>query len=169
MIDSLRIDSDPSATKMSYFSLYNDNSFSGITVQYPSNWIIKKDHKMNVRFFSPIQGPYLLRNEYRISIDIDSVYDSPIDYVSRIVWDRLDQNWYKTVEEASSHSPTYRIIDKMPYSNFEKGQGYILLPLDLRLLNYPNQYKAIFATEIGFIKDGYLCELIDGSNQVSSP
>jgi hypothetical protein len=31
-------------------------------------------------FFSPIDGPYLFRNSYTVSIDIHTVYDEPIDF-----------------------------------------------------------------------------------------
>jgi hypothetical protein len=142
MISSVTIDSPRSTNVISNNLSTYENSTYKIKVQYPHNWIkLSRDIPGQVvSFFSPISGPYLLHKEYSISIDIPSVYENPFDYITRIKWDVGNQSWDKTIEEAFLPNSS-RIINTEPYPNFFKeGKNYVILPLDLSILNFPDQH-----------------------------
>ena len=87
------------------------------------------------------------------------------------MWDdtHFSQTWAKTVEEVSLSGKRWLVHSPNYGEAFVPERKYVVLPLDLRIINSPNQYLMTFATEISFIKDGRSCDLLDVTGQVSNP
>jgi hypothetical protein len=107
---------------------------------------------------------------YTMSVDIHSVYETGTDYYVIIKKDPFSKTWTKTVEEGSATGEK-RLLDKNDnYTGFFKdGKRYINLTLNLKDLNFPDQYKLIFTAWDIFLKDSRLCNLIDISTWVHVP
>jgi hypothetical protein len=154
---------------------YIPYSHKQIKIMYPSNWGKIEGNNHIVRFFSPIKGPFLIGNGYLISIDVPSVYNAPTDFVAKVIWvDSLfNRKWFKSIEEVSSIGNTRTLENTQDFSTFLKEQksyeGHIPLSIDLQKINSPNQYLMVFSTELTYIKNGVLCELLQNTNQVSIP
>jgi hypothetical protein len=148
------------------------NHKEGIEIRYPSNWQML-ENPGSITFFSPIDGPYLQLNQYTIAIDVPSTgHNLPIDFATRILWDdtHFNHKWAKTIEEISSSDKRWLIDAELDYKDaFKEGRNYVILPLDLSIINSPEQYFMTFATEARFIQDGRLCNLLDVTGQASSP
>lgn len=161
---------------ISLFRLMDDkiNKTSIYSTIRPEGWLnvtTSNNKTSSILFFSPISGAYLLHGQYVLSIAEPSYYNETTDFQNRLVWDDSKYHvWTKQVEEASPDGQS-RIIDSTdkykPY--IREAQNYVLLPLDLHLINSPSQYIMVFTTNVGFIKGGRLCELADLSTQVSNP
>jgi hypothetical protein len=164
---------EPSTTTMGVARLSStySNLSKGLEIKYPSNWE-KIDKATTVIFYSPIAGPYMIGNLYVMSIDVPSVYNALTDFEAKTGWwDTLyNQTWFKRVQEVSSQGTPKTLELNSNFKNaFEKGKNYVYLPLNFTTINSPNQYLMIFGTEVRFIENGLLCELIQFTNQVSSP
>jgi hypothetical protein len=80
-----------------------------------SHRINNNNNVQSVTFFSPVKGPYFLANDYSMSIDIPSYYDTHPDYIARIGWSdnplkNNNNSWNMTIEELSSSFIQSRII-----------------------------------------------------------
>jgi hypothetical protein len=157
------------------------NDHLDIHMKYPSLWKMVENYNttaQSITFFSPVKGAYFLADAYSISIDIPSYYETHPDYIARYQWsdsqmknnnnNNNNNGWSMTVEELSS-SGHGRIFYTKPDNNELKGERYVVFPVDLRELNYPNQYNLMFSTDVIFAKDGYFCHLVSSTNQVSVP
>jgi len=155
------------------------NEYLDIQMKYPSSWnkrenINNNNNVQSVTFFSPVKGPYFLANDYSMSIDIPSYYDTHPDYIARIGWSdnplkNNNNSWNMTIEELSSSAPGRIFYTKPNYNDDFKRERYVIFLLDLGKLNYPNQYNLMFSMDIAFVKDGYFCHLVSATNQVSIP
>jgi hypothetical protein len=164
----------PSNTNEGFFTYYVD----GIKISIPSDWGIYRKEGFQAIFFSPIEGPYLTDIGYIVSLDVPSVYETDTDYVSKVLWsDSLyKRTWSNLLEEASS-TGTMRTLKETPnftasfeeQKNYERPRPHVLVPIDLRLANFPDQLLMVFITEARFIRDGYLCDLVQKTGQVSAP
>lgn len=71
-----------------------------------------------------------------------------IDYIQGLIWDEKTKSWKVQLNE-TSYKPTrlnkvQRVIDEYNYTQNTKGNNYVFLSLNLKLLNYPPQYRIIF-------------------------
>jgi hypothetical protein len=174
MVDSFRIDqtiAKDSALEKGFY-MYS-NSQNEFTILYPSNWgkIESTDSKEpNVRFFSPINGPYMTDKTYLITFLVPSVYGSQTGYVNRLKWSIANGTWIERFEERSSDFKLRPLSVKSGnQTSYQIGDNFVQLPVDLRLMGLPNQYDIIFVTTERFIKNGRLCDWSDPSNVVSLP
>jgi hypothetical protein len=107
-----------------------------------------------------------------MSIDVPSVYNALTDFEAKTGWwDTIyNQTWFRRVQEISSQGTPRTLEVNINFKNaFEMGKNYVYIPLNLATINSPSQYLMIFGTEARFIENGLLCELIQFTNQVSSP
>jgi hypothetical protein len=145
----------------------------GMRIEYPSNWGLYH-RSSSVLLFSPI-SEYLMGTGYIILIDVPSTYDTPTDFVAKVIsWYKLnDRNWTKLIEEVSTEQPT-RTLEQDPdfrefFNKTENWEAYAFIPINLRTINSPNQYLMVFLSEATYLKNGLLCELVQSTDQVSSP
>lgn len=161
----------------SILTYFNPNS--QIKLQYPSEWTLVENYNdsmdkhviANVTLYSPVKGIYPLYRDYTISFDVNSIYDSPVDYAARLYWNSKYKTWNNTLEEFSINNKL-RLLDNQVINNtdyIKNGESYILLPVDLSKINSPDQFQVFFSIEDDFIKDDRLCLLVDQSNQMSYP
>jgi hypothetical protein len=175
MIDSFRIGDIASEFQSppENFFLYQDPRRE-FTILYPSDWgkmEIPRSNNPIVRFFSPIGGAYLLRDDYYISFNVPTVYGSETSgYVDRLYWTQTNKTWTEGFEEVSLNSNFRPISVKSGnQTSYEIGDNFIHLPIDLHLMNMPSEYDMNFANTIQFIANGKLCILDYRSQEVSIP
>jgi hypothetical protein len=174
-------------------NIYNDtisnkDRLHNITIVYPWNWgwqgqdprsapltIETLPDAKVVSLFSNLHDstlfrPFFLEKEYTVSFDVDSVYDSDLDYMVSIYWSAYNQTWTKIIEEVSMGGQ-HRVIDIEPnYTGFFKeGEEYVQFPIDLGILKHPDQYQMIFTVSEIFVVDHVLCHLVDLTQQVAVP
>jgi hypothetical protein len=174
MINSFRIGGTISteAAVENGFSAYS-NSQRKFTILYPSNWG-KINNTGNegpiVRFFSPISGPYMIVKAYSIIFEIPSVYGSRTSYTKDLRWTIANSTWIESFGERSLNFTDRTVnIKSGNQTSYQIGDNFVHLPVDLTLMNMPNQYNLIFNAQEGFIKNGRLCAWWDTSNLVSAP
>jgi hypothetical protein len=187
MVSSFHIDNvTGNNSKHNNSSLIDENDYStytnpsyGITLQYPSDWQGIETYFSNdnvVSFFSPIRGPYLLQAEYGVKVFLPSVYHTKEvfeGYVQDIIWNNTHQTWNEFLSDTSSSLPPavqQRIIYEKPIEGFfRESQPWVNIPLALRNINSPSQYRASFFDNFQFVKDGHFCSLGDQTNIISAP
>ena len=143
----------------SKYSWYYSKNFN---ISYPKEWKFTEDNNHIVRFFSPIPGPFLIGSGYIVAIDIPSVYDSPQDFLSKVIWwGPFSQYWHSSLEETSSDGHRRYLDLELNYSNFLRDQksyeGFVPFSIDLGKMNYPKSYLLVFINELNYIKNGLLC------------
>jgi hypothetical protein len=116
----------------------------------------------------------LIGSGYIVAIDVPSVYDSPQDFMSKVIWwGPFSQYWHSSLEETSSYGHKRYIDLKLNYFNFIKDQksyeGFVPFSVELGKINYPKNYLLVFVNELNYVKNGLLCELIQKTNLASSP
>jgi hypothetical protein len=106
---------------------------------------------------------------YAMAIVIYSVQHPAVtDY--RIVLSRNFTNpwtWSRQVFEVSANEKT-RLLEKENITSFQ-GNPYVLFYLDLKKLNFPQHYKAVFYSTDYFIKGHIFCRLVDITNWIIIP
>ena len=147
---------------------------NGINIKYPSNWGKIERNSNNIIFFSPIDF-YLIGTGYIALIDIPSIHNARTDFVAKVMWwhSLYDRKWFRVIEEVSNEGQM-RILEQEPdfkefFKNQEDWEAYAFLPINLRLINFPDQYLVVFFTEATYVKDGLLCEIVQKTDQVSIP
>jgi hypothetical protein len=98
---------------------------------------------------------------YSMYIDVDSIYESGVDYIVNLFWNNTAKVWTKEIIESSPPDAKF-LLSKSDLNNV--GKGYVNLSFDLGIANYPTQYKLFFAT-----RDTAACDLVDVTNYVSVP
>jgi hypothetical protein len=108
---------------------------------------------------------------YGMTVSTPSIYDAPgSDYQVNLLWDLNTKTWTKTLDEMSPAGELRSLKIIPQYTEFfDKGKGYVDIPLELDALNSPSQYTVFFYISDIFIKDGRLCRLLDISNRVYIP
>ena len=97
---------------------------------------------------------------YGMTVSAPSIYDAPgSDYQVNLLWDLNNRTWTKALDELSPTGES-RPLKTTPqyYKFFDKGKGYIDLPLELDILNSPSQYTVFFYLSDTFIEDGLLVQ-----------
>ncbi len=96
---------------------------------------------------------------------IDSDFDrntgyGGIDYLYQIGWNNNTKTWNKMLWELSSTGEQKTLLNQKNTTDFfEKQKAYVVLPLNLRYLQYPQKYMVTFYAEVkrnekeGFITD----------------
>jgi hypothetical protein len=96
---------------------------------------------------------------------IDSDFDrntgfGGIDYLYQIGWDSNTKTWNKMLWELSSTGEEKTLINQKNTTGFfEKKRAYVVLPLNLSYLHYPQKYRITFYAEVkrnekeGFLTD----------------
>ena len=109
--------------------------------------------------------------KYGMTINTPSIYDTgDSDYQNRIMWDLNTRNWTDALYEVSPSGKERPLMIIPNYANFfQVGKNYVDLSLKLKDINFPDRYSIFFYISDVFIKDGYLCRLIDISNRVYIP
>lgn len=102
---------------------------------------------------------------YGMYVDVDSVYESGVDYIYNIYLNTKNNTWSSELVESSVPAAKITNLKKPTFT----GDGYVDFSLDLKSLNYPSQYKVFFATGANFMNINILCELVDVTNFVSIP
>lgn len=181
MVKSFRIGNQtfdsPFDKQIPNFKKYSKDN---VEIQYPQDWgYTRRYNPSRTIFFSPIHGPYLIGTGYLMSMDVPSAYNSPTDYIAKVMWwDSLyHRTWFKLSQEISFNGTTRTLEESPNYTqSFETEQNhdtitpFVFLPIDLSLFNSPNQYLLVFASEAKYINEnGRLCDLLQISNQVSVP
>lgn len=157
---------------------FKNYSTDGVTISYPSDWGIIEGVNPKATFFSPVKGPLLTGLGYIVSLDVPSVYEADTDFVAKVTWsDRLyNRTWVNLLEETSLAGTT-RTLQEIPnftdsfeeQKNYARPKPHALVPIDLGLANSPTQYLMVFITESRIIRNGFLCDLIQKTGQVSAP
>jgi hypothetical protein len=153
------------------FSAYS-NSQPKFTILYPSNWgKIETDTKVPIiMFLSPISGPYMIEKGYQIIFEIPSVYGSRTAYTKNLEWKITNSSWIESFRERSLNFTEGTVnIKSGNQTSYQIGDNFVHLPVDLTLMNMPNQYNLIFSAYETFIKNGRLCHWRDSSSVVSAP
>jgi hypothetical protein len=107
---------------------------------------------------------------YSMYVDIDSAYDLGVDYIINILWSEDNKTWTKEVIESSPPAAKFVSTKSNLTGFFDK--SYVMLSLDLNMVNYPTQYKVFFVTGANFTKEhepNAECSIVDVSNLVSVP
>jgi hypothetical protein len=113
-------DNNLSNSNTQQYALYSNKS---IEIRYLSNWGTIEGNNHLVRFFSPIIGPYLIGTGYIMAIDIPTVYDSPQDFITKVIWwNSLNHYWINSLEETSKDGNARYLGNIVNYSNFLKYQ-----------------------------------------------
>jgi hypothetical protein len=120
---------------------------------------------------------------FQILIDINSIYDTGQDYLLKIEWDNLKQNWSRTLQDISPSSGSNNIIDFGEFrviendesvsgmgSFFDKGKNYVELDVALDSISSPDQYNLVFMSSNSFYTpSGNFCQVVDISDRVHVP
>lgn len=108
---------------------------------------------------------------YGMTVSTPSIYDAPgSDYQVNLSWDLNNGTWTKVLDELSPTGESRPLKATPQYLKFfDKGKGYVDLPLELDVLNSPSQYTVFFYLTDTFIENGRLCRLLDISNRVHIP
>jgi hypothetical protein len=159
-------------------TIFKNYSTNGITISHPFDWGIIEGESPKAIFFSPIKGPFLTGVGYIVSLDVPSVYEADTDYVAKAIWsDRLhNRTWVNLLEETSLAGTTRTLQEKPNFTdsfeeqkNYERPRPHALVPVELHLANFPDQYLMVFITESRIIRNGFFCDLIQKTGQVSAP
>ena len=165
---------------------YNNNLTLGF-VSPPSSKI--DDYGNWIRINFPTYDFQLISKSYGMLIDVDSIYDTGIDYIKRIWYDRLTDTWKETLYETKIWNETklserlqmmegiVRTIEDKNFTNFptnilnklERQDFYVPIPLNLQHLNYPNSYDIYFVTFSSYKVDNKTCNLIDTTSFTPIP
>jgi hypothetical protein len=157
-----------------------------IKVQYPSDWIettnrtfgnFKPDDIDSVSFYSPIRGPYSLLKSFDIALSYESAYGGlaehgnvTVPYESRISWNATNRMWIKQINEYSLDGQEFKVLyPKTLGSDFNAGNGYIPLNLNLSSIRLPSQFYVYFYARDYYVKDGQYCSLYEKTHFVSVP
>lgn len=105
---------------------------------------------------------------YAVALGIHSVYDTEgTDYSVRYVWDILNKNWTRELQE---QSPIAIINLNETYLNeFYSAKPYINFALNLSQVTSPRNYDLLFYSVDMFVKNGLLCRMVDITNRVYVP
>lgn len=165
---------------------YNNNLTLGF-VSPPSSKIDDFGNWIRINF--PTYDFQLISKSYGMLIDVDSIYDTGIDYIKRIWYDRLTDTWKETLYETKIWNETklserlqmmdgiVRTIEDKNFTNFptnilnklERQDFYVPIPLNLQHLNYPNSYDIYFVTFSSYKVDNKTCNLIDTTSFIPIP
>lgn len=165
---------------------YNDNLTLGF-VSPPNSKI--DDYGNWIRINFPTYDFQLISKSYGMLIDVNSIYDTGIDYIKRIWYDRLTDTWKETLYETKIWNETklserlqmmegiVRTIEDKNFTNFptnilnklERQDFYVPIPLNLQHLNYPNSYDIYFVTFSSYKVDNKTCNLIDTTSFTPIP
>jgi hypothetical protein len=124
----------------------------------------------------PSNASYLYRPPYKeirwlgmgydISIHIHSAYGTP-NYGLQIEWNLQNGTWTKSLLERSPLG-NVKFLNNNDY-RIPIGKQYLDLSFDLQPLNYPNLYDIVFYTHDEYVKNGYLCRMINMASRVYVP
>lgn len=96
--------------------------------------------------------------DYSMHLDVNSVYDTGIDYTNSITNDKNSRE--RTIRDGSKIVST---------ENISKEPDNIDFSVNLESLGYPDQYNLIFTTLSSFDKNGTNCSLQDITNFIPLP
>jgi hypothetical protein len=165
---------------------YHDNLKIGFVS--PNNSKID-DHGNWITINFPTYDFQLISKSYVMLIDVNSIYDTGIDYIKRIWFDRLTNSWNETLYETKVWNETklserfqmmegiVRTIEDKNFKNFptnllnklERQDFYVPIPLNLQHLNYPNTYDIYFVTFSSYKVGNKTCNLIDTTSFAPIP
>jgi hypothetical protein len=115
----------------------------------------------------------LTSREYAIQVDVKSVYDpGTADYASGIVWKDNLNSWTKELYEYSAIGDRWKYLKTTPNHTgfFQKGNNYVSLSLDLKSINFPEEYTVIFVAADTFMKNNNIyCNFLDNTGFFSVP
>lgn len=115
-------------------------------------------------YFPFINKP-IMYEQVNYGMLIDSDFDKStgyggIDYLFQIGWNNNTKRWDKNLWELSPTGEQQTLIDEHNFTGFyEHQKAYVVLPLNLSYLHYPNKYKITFYAEVkkkdqdGFLTD----------------
>jgi hypothetical protein len=103
---------------------------------------------------------------YSMYIDVNSVYESGVDYIMNVHKNNTSEIW--TQETVESSPPNAKFSNPI-LNSFEIGDQYVTLSFDLGAINFPENIKLFFATGSHLDLDGITCKLIDTTNFVVIP
>jgi hypothetical protein len=179
MINTFKINSDIESSNAIIQNTVNENhgllayhNFTyGINMQYPSNW--EKTEDATINLFAPYEEGSSQFREYRLAIDVISVYDTHTDYYLKYIWNGIgNQTWRRTVEQFSP-TTTHVVLSKQDnYTSFfgnDDGYGYVKFSLGLGSISYPASYNVLSSVYDDFTRNGYVCTLTDFINWISLP
>lgn len=158
--------------------LVYQNSEYRIKMQYPQDWIKIENGRgtNNILSFissssSTTPSPWRII-DYAMLIDVNSIYDTGIDYSVDIIWD--GKNWTRRVSEYSSSLDSKILEETDNFTGFfdngnRGGKGYIDFYFDLKRANFPSQYNLVFSTFAEFSRDSYNCMVGIVTPWVSAP
>ena len=158
--------------------IFKINSTHVATISYPPDWGVLKGENPDFIFYSPIKGPFLNGIGYIVSLDVPAVYEADTDYVAKVFWSDIlyNRTWSRVLEEASLTGTTRTLQERRNFTDafeeqkyYERPKSLVRIPVDLRMVNFPEQYLMTFITETRIIDDGFLCDLIQKTGQVSAP
>jgi hypothetical protein len=101
---------------------------------------------------------------YSMYVDVDSVYESGVDYIMNVYRNNTDRSWAQELIESSS--PNAKFF-KSARSSFEIGDQFVTMNFDLATINYPEDIKLFFATSSSLIPGNNTdntCDLVDLTN-----
>ena len=99
------------------------------------------------------------RTYYSMHVDVNSLYDTGLDYTNQISGVASEENWERKVTYEPGSLKRQNISKPDPI-NFS---------IDLETLGNPDQYNVIFTTLGTFSKDGIHCSLQDITNFIPLP
>jgi len=106
---------------------------------------------------------------YTVSIDVNSVYESGVDFYHKIFWDAELQTWTELIEEVSFYGQKRTIENKDITDSFQYDKNYLTLELDLEKIGNPTDFSLLATVYDRFVKDDTLCTLLDVGNWVQVP
>lgn len=175
--DEQKIKYEISKTIHSFY--INATTGKGAITHPPSNWQEdKKSFKklfgeFSTTYFSPIEGAYHYFTQYGFKLLPKTVYVNPNSsqgYIEKIHWNNNYQVWHSSLNDMSSGRAQRNIYERNATEEFHKiGQNWVQIPLNLRDINFPEDYSAFFFMDIVFLKGTNYCSWGEITKAMSYP
>lgn len=107
---------------------------------------------------------------YAVALGIHSVYDTEgTDYSVRYVWDASNKNWTRELQEQSPTALISTLNETYQNTFYPNEKPYINIALDLNNVTSPNSYDLLFYSVDMFVRNGFLCRMVDITSRVYVP
>ncbi len=146
--------SDPTKDWINMSSKQNDKKGEYSTdIEYVDYFSDGNSFNATLWLYFPFKEYPLKYNSINYGMLIDSDFDNNTgfggqDYLYQIGWQNSTHSWIQKIEKLSPSGDNKTLqINKNYTGFFEKKRDYVVLPLNLSLLQYPQKYKVTFFAE----------------------